>query len=116
MLNEMYDMETEPNKPEILIYIPEGLAVIDVNGKRVGTVRYFQAPSTSAYPDLSDFPPELRSSSMPDELVLRFLSTGFICVNAGFLARDRFVFLYQVDHVTDSAVYLETSADNLLKA
>jgi hypothetical protein len=116
MLDEMYEMETQPNKPEIRITIEQGIAVIDADGKKVGTVKHFHPPSASAYPDLSDFPPALRNTSMPDELILRFLTSGFLCVDTGFLAKDRFVFLTQVDHITDDEVYLHAYADELLKA
>jgi hypothetical protein len=54
--------------------------------------------------------------SMPDELILRLLNTGFIRVNVGFLAKDRYVFLSQIHHITDDAVRLRTSIDNLVKA
>jgi hypothetical protein len=116
MLNNLYEMDTEPRKREGFAHIPEGLTVIDADGNKVGMVKHFQPPSSSAFPDLSEFPHKLRRSSMPDELIFRILSAGFICVNAGLLAKDRFVFLYQVDEVEDDAVYLFASADDLIKA
>jgi hypothetical protein len=116
-LDNLYDMDdTEPNKRTTIKHIGEGLPVYDVNDKKVGTVKHFQGPSTAAYPELSEFPAELRSSAMPDELISRLLSAGFICVNAGFLAKDRFVFLYQIDYVIDEEVYLIASFDDLIKA
>ena len=116
MVNSMYDMDTEPRRPEAFEYIPEGFVVLDANGNKVGTVKHFQPPSTSAFPDLGDFPSFLRSSSMPDELIFRILSAGFICLNAGFLAKDRFVLLHQIDYVGDGEVYLLASAGDLIKA
>jgi hypothetical protein len=116
MTNNLYEMETELRRPEVFEYIPEGIAAYDVNGKKVGTVKHFQAPSTSAYPELTDFPLALRSNSMPDELIFRILNAGFICINAGFLAKDRFAFLHQIDHVKDDEVHLVASMDDLIKA
>ena len=116
MVNSIYEMDTEPRKPETLDYIPEGLPVFDTDGKKVGTVKYFQSPSYSANPSLSEFPPELRDSSMPDEMIYRMLNAGFICVKAGLLARDRFVFLSQINQVRNGEVYLAASAYDLIRA
>ena len=116
MLDNLFEMETEPSKPELFTNIPRGLTVIDVDGKKVGTVMYYQPPPPTLNPPITNFPPELRTNNMPDELIFRLLSTGFICVNAGLLARDRFVYLFQVDSVTDSEVHLTASMDSLHKA
>jgi hypothetical protein len=116
MLNDVFEMDTEPHVPEVFDYIPEGITVYDVNDLKVGTVKYFQPPSTTHNPSLDDFPPEFRTMSMPDELILRLLNTGFVRVNVGFLAKDRYVFLSQIHHITDDAVRLRTSIDNLVKA
>jgi hypothetical protein len=82
----------------------------------VGTVKYFQAPSAVANPSLAEFPPELRGSSMPDEMIYRMLNAGFICVNAGLLAKNRFVMLHQIDHVWKDKIHLRAAADALIKA
>jgi len=116
MFEDIYEMETEPNRPEILDFIPDGIAIIDVDGKKVGTVKHYQAPSATAFPDLRDFPPMLRTASMPDELVFHMLKAGFMAVNTGFFSKDRFVLLHQIDYVTDDEVFLDTSGDDLLKA
>ena len=116
MVNSIYEMDTEPRKPEEFDYIPENLPVFDTNGKKVGTVKYFQAPSTSDNPNLSKFPLDLRNSSMPDEVIYRMLNAGFICVDAGLLAKDRFVFLRQINQVRNGEVYLDVSVHDLIKA
>ena len=109
-------MNAEATNPDVVQYIPKGMIVYDATGKKVGTVKYFQAPSASINPDLAEFPPELRSSSMPDEMIYRILNAGFICVNAGLLAKDRFVLLHQIDHVWKDKVHLRAIADTLIKA
>ena len=59
---------------------------------------------------------QLRHSSMPDEMIYRMLNAGFICVKGGLLARDRFVFLSQINQVRNGEVYLNASADDLIRA
>ena len=116
MVDQAYSLNADMAQANALQYIPKGMVVYDITGKKVGTVKYFQAPSASINPDLAEFPPELRSSSMPDEMIYRMLNAGFICVNAGVLAKNRFVMLHQIDHIWNDKVHLRVVADTLIKA
>jgi len=114
MLNDIYEMETEPHVPVVIDYIPEDIDVHDINGLKVGNVKYFQPARMPA--SLEAFPPDMRNMAMPDELILRLVRNGFIRVRVGFLAKDRYVFLSQIHRITDDAVHLKTDMDNLIKA
>jgi len=116
MVNNLYEIDTEPRKPKTFNHIPKGLTVIDIHGSMVGSVKHFQRPSKSGLPALSEFPPHLRNTSMPHELIFRILDAGFVCVDTGFLAKNRFVLLYQIDQIKGDSVYLFASTNDLIKA
>ena len=104
----------EDTKPNVLSQIDEGHAVFDITGRKLGKIGYIQYPSYSSTPDLAEFPVDLTAKKLPDELVYRLLRAGFICVNTGWLSKDRLVVLDQIAGATSGEIFLKVSDEDLI--
>lgn len=94
--------------------ISEGMAVFDLQGKKIGKVKYVQMPSSATDLDLASFPYDLSRKEVATELAQGLLRFGFISVNAGWLAKDRVVVADQIESVNGGSVYLKALDENLI--
>ena len=94
--------------------IEEGIEVYDLAGVKIGKVKHIQLPSHSHNPSLADFPYDLGNKNIPSEMAYRLLRSGFICVNAGLLARDRLVTPTEIAVIFDGTVRLNVKKNDLM--
>lgn len=100
--------------PSVFAEIDEGMAVFDINGKKIGKVKYVQMPSSETDLNLASFPYDLARKDVASELVQGLLRLGFISVNAGWLAKDRIAVADQIESVSEGNVYLKALDENLI--
>lgn len=111
--------------------INEGMEVFDRTGDKIGQVDYVYfgednpvTPEAEAA-DVSERNPReenlvdivaeaFRGNDMPDEMRERLQMHGFIRLNTGMLRSDRYVLPEQIASVTDNAVHLNATLDELL--
>ncbi len=92
---------------QVLASIREGMVIYDWDDKKVGEVKYVQFPSESAeetlfLPGMDKIPPDMRN---------HLLREGFVMVEGGLFAPDRFIMPNQILEVSDREITL-----NVLKA
>jgi hypothetical protein len=118
-----------------LNFIREGMTVYDREDDKIGSVErlYFGSGSTvdqdeynmSVEPGRADLPGNalvdaianvFDPTDIPQEMQERLLQSGFIRIDgAGLFAADRYVMPDQIASVSDEAVYLRVTKDELLK-
>jgi hypothetical protein len=118
-----------------LNFIREGMTVYDREDDKIGSVErlYFGSGSTvdqdeynmSVEPGRADLPGNalvdaianvFDPTDIPQEMQERLLQSGFIRIDgAGLFAADRYVMPDQIASVSDEAVYLKVTKDELLK-
>jgi hypothetical protein len=127
----MDDLTRNTAQNNVLINVKEGMDVVDVEGKHVGTVSYVQFgdedPTNPNIQTVTGHSSELRDDSLVDEVAKalvgegelpdtmrgQLLRYGFIRINSGFLRRDRFATADQVVRVVDETVGLNVRAEAL---
>jgi hypothetical protein len=113
----------------LLSFVEEGMAVYDRQGKKIGKVG-LAFPGANAMlsgeqavkvteVDETLLADEVRAS-LPPERVLpevrqRLFQAGFLKINTGLLAPDRYALADQVETVTSDRVYLGVNKDETLK-
>jgi hypothetical protein len=110
---------------ELLAKIREGMEVYDRVHVRVGTVRDIYlgnepgAVTTPAPREphslLQDVLNSLAPPGPPETVRARLLAQGFICIDAGTFAADRYAWDSQIRAVTDAGVLLDVDGDELLR-
>lgn len=117
-----------------LTNVKEGMAVVDLAGDRVGTVRVVRfsdenpntpeaevaTARTYEKPDslVEDFAEALvadPADDMPETLRARLVQAGYIRIDTGLLRSDRFATADQVAGVHEDHVHLNVSIDELVK-
>ncbi|MBI5959464.1 MAG: hypothetical protein HY866_12060 [Chloroflexi bacterium] len=112
-----------------LQYVQEGMKVYDRQGSKVGKViqvysgayEYLPGEKAVALMDLDKelLPDAVRglfsSDRFPAEVRERLLQIGFIKIDTGLFASDRYALGDQVDMVHDDGVYLRVDKDETLK-
>ncbi len=109
----------------ILRQVQESMMVYDREGGQVGRVDYvhFGAdkyasewnffPETESEPeDIFGVMPEER---VPEEMRERLLQTGFVKINTGLLATDRYILPEQIESVSSDSVHLNVHEEDTLK-
>ena len=109
----------------LLNYVRQGMDVFDVNEKKIGTVTFVKfadanAVETSAeHNDPANLVDVVRGvvaeeDEMPDELESRLLRQGYLRVDGGMLASDRFAMSNQIALVTEHRVELTIPEEELI--
>ncbi len=113
----------------LLKYAEEGMTVYDRQGNKIGKVSlvyagpddYLPAGSNLSVIDVDEnllpeavrnlFPP----NRVPDTVRKRLFQTGFLKINTGLLASDRYALADQVEVVRSDSIYLKVDKDKTLK-
>ncbi len=127
----MDDMGRSTAQTSVLLNIKEGMEVVDIEGKRVGTVSYVQFgdedPTNPTPQTVTGSEPVTRDDSLvdevaraivgeeevPDTIRARLLRYGFIRIDSGFLRNDRFATADQIVRVVDGTVGLNVRGEAL---
>lgn len=118
----------------VMLQIHEGMTVYDRTGAAIGTVEFVrfgdedpqqpgpetitgsQVDNTSGSWLVESVAAVFSDEDLPDTLRDRLVRHGFVRVDAGLLASDRFVLPDQIATVSDDGVHLRVVDDELIKA
>jgi hypothetical protein len=131
------DLEDATGAQSILSRIHKGMAVYDVTDHRIGTVDFVHfgaasetqqelglGPATSTKADSPDMRRDtiidniaeaFHPDEVPQELQEKLLVSGYIRLDAGLFAADRFIVPEQIASVTGDKVQLSVNKDQLVK-
>lgn len=115
---------------QLLTYVQKSMTVYDRQGAKVGKVNFVYpgvnddyltewniVPGTSVDEDL--LPDEVRDAlpedRVPAEVRERLLQMGFVKINTGLLATDRYALPEQIESVRSDSVYLSVDENDTLK-
>lgn len=113
MVRQSYTSEKET---QTLMGIREGMLVYDRENTKVGTVKYVQLPDESDIPDLgAETMHGSKVDKMPEVLRARLRQEGFVQVDSGLFAPDRYIMPHQIEAVSDDGVKLRVAKDTLIK-
>lgn len=93
--------------------IREGMPVYDWENKRLGTVKYVQYPDENVAVNLTMYITSL--DNVPVDMRTRLLREGFIQVEGGLFAADRYVTPDQIYKVTNDHIKLRVIREAVLK-
>jgi hypothetical protein len=96
---------------ETLLMIPQGTAVYDADNHKVGKVKDVQLSAQSGEA------PNLSGSfyNLPNELQIHLMRAGFIQIDCGLFARDRFITPNQIETIRDDGLKLNVTSSELIK-
>ncbi len=118
----------------VLLQVREGMTVYDRTGAAIGTVEFVRfgdedphqpgtetvTGSPAATPTgswlVEDIARVFSDDDLPETLRDRLIRQGFVRVDGGLLASDRFVLPDQIADVTEEGLYLQVTDDDLIKA
>jgi hypothetical protein len=98
---------------QMLKDIREGMPVYDWENKRLGTVKYIQFPDENAAVNLTMYIISL--DNVPADMRTRLLREGFVQVEGGLFAPDRYVTPDQIFMVTNDHIKLRVIREAVLK-
>lgn len=110
MAEKSFKTETEH---DTLSWVREGMPVFDDIDHKIGTVKYVQFADGSA-DALAAKPAEFYH--LPPEVQVRLAHHGFVQIDCGFLARDRFALPEQIMQLSDDGLKLNVTGESLIKA
>jgi len=110
MSNELFKSDSQAYRT--LSWIREGMTVIDRENRKIGKVKYVQFTDGVDEPAF-EMPSEFRH--LPREVQTRLMRDGFIQIDAGLFARDRFATPDQIAGMTDEGLRLTVVEDRLVK-
>ncbi len=118
----------------VMLQIREGMTVYDRSGAAIGTVEFVRfsdedphQPGTETVTGspadtptgswlVEDIARVFSDDDLPETLRDRLVRHGFVRVDAGLLASDRFVLPDQIADVNEAGVYLQVTDNELIKA
>jgi hypothetical protein len=111
MAQDLFKPDTESFRT--LSWIREGMTVIDRENHKIGRVKYIQFSDGIDEPSF-ELPAAFRR--LPQEVQTSMIREGFIQIDAGLFARDRFATPEQISGMTDEGLRLNVREDRLAKA
>ncbi|HEX2623137.1 MAG TPA: hypothetical protein VHL11_23415 [Phototrophicaceae bacterium] len=97
-------------KHEMLSWVREGTPVFGRDGSKIGKVKYIHQGDMYDQ-GLVSKPDELQR--LVPEIQIRLAQNGFVQINRGFFARDRFATPEQVEELDDEGLKLNVNGDEL---
>jgi hypothetical protein len=97
----------------ILAGIEEGMPVYDLNNERLGIIKHVQFPNDSADEGILVDDAYLQNTIGP--LRMRLLKSGYIKIDTGWLRRDLYAMVDQIEQVAPDGVYLYVLRDRLTR-
>jgi hypothetical protein len=109
-------------RTSLLTDIRPGMDVYDLEGNKVGTVKYVKFPEGDIFDVYADDDTTMKdvvaglnsAGNIPPEVRDRFLSEGFVKLNTGILRSGRYITADQIRSVSADRVTLRVLRDELM--